>query len=790
MKHSQPKFKLLQYFSLTSLIAFIVTITFLGLFYRYQSLTYLLTLGEENNVALTQSFSNSLWLKFDDFLTNTKSLSVAELRRHPQTALLEEAVHRQMQGLSVVKVKIYDLTGKAVFSTDKTQIGEDKSKFARFIAAKSGQVVTRLDHRHSFDAISGTVNNVHIISSYIPIYSQGATKEIEGVFELYSDVTALEERIEANQRTIILVTTLVFTLLYLVLFAIVKTASKTIHSQNRALLKSRAQYKKQAQQEAIAAERSQATAKIIDRVRRFQDLKTIFQETTRELRDVLQCDRLIIYQFNPDWSGQVVAESVGSGWISLIVEQKKHEVVGSSHLDTDRCLLGDWSQGDKGDIVEPDQFIKETQGGKYTLGQKFTAVDDIYSQDFPDCYLKSLEKYQAKAYLIVPIFQEKKLWGLLGAYQNNRKRVWQDQEIDLMMLIASQLAVALQHAEYVNQLKLQKRDLEITVQELKLAQQQVIQQEKLAALGQLVAGVAHEINTPLGAIQASASDNSKALIAAISELPKLSEYLNESEKDTFFKLLDLAILSKPFYSSRERRPLKRHLTNQLKEYQIDNPRRNADLLIDIGVHGEIDLYLSLLKHPQVNWILDLTYNIACLMSNNHTVITSVEKAAKVVFALKNYARFDHSGQKKLTDITTGLETVLEIYHNQLKHKIEVLRHYHELPNIWCYPDELIQVWTNIIHNGIQAMSEGGTLTIEAFAANNGIKVEISDSGSGIPPDIQERMFEPFFTTKSSGQGSGLGLHISRKIVDKHQGKIAVVSEPGHTRFSVWLPDGQ
>ncbi len=198
-------------------------------------------------------------------------------------------------------------------------------------------------------------------------------------------------------------------------------------------------------------------------------------------------------------------------------------------------------------------------------------------------------------------------------------------------------------------------------------------------------------------------------------------------------------------------------------------------------------YWSLLQHSQVNWILDLAYNLTRLLSNNRTILTSVEKASKVVFALKNYARFDASEEKQLAQVQDGLETVLEIYHNQIKQNIEVVRNYQDIPEILCYPDELIQVWTNLIHNGIQAMKTGGTLTLTTTLENEGIKVEVSDSGSGIPPEIKEKIFEAFFTTKSTGEGSGLGLHISKKIIDKHQGKINVDSQPGQTKFTIWLP---
>lgn len=169
------------------------------------------------------------------------------------------------------------------------------------------------------------------------------------------------------------------------------------------------------------------------------------------------------------------------------------------------------------------------------------------------------------------------------------------------------------------------------------------------------------------------------------------------------------------------------------------------------------------------------------------ILNAVDRSAKIVFALKSYSHFDQSGNKQLMQVTTGLETTIAIYQNQLKRNIHLIRDYQDVPDIWGYPDELIQVWTNLIFNAIQAMESGGTLTIAIRKAEEYVEVSITDTGLGIPPEVQQKIFDAFFTTKPAGEGSGLGLHICKKILDKHQGQIKMESNPGHTQFSVCLP---
>ncbi|WP_181314371.1 HAMP domain-containing sensor histidine kinase [Phormidesmis priestleyi] len=334
-------------------------------------------------------------------------------------------------------------------------------------------------------------------------------------------------------------------------------------------------------------------------------------------------------------------------------------------------------------------------------------------------------------------------------------------------------------------------ELANALQQLQATQQELIQSEKMAALGQLIAGVAHEINTPLGAIRAASGNTAKALEESLQELPKLFQLLSDEQQIKFFALLERGLKAQTHSTStaREKRQWKRSLTDYLENHHIDQARSVADTLIDMGIYEQIDSFLPLLNDRHADWTLQLAYNLVRLKGNSENILLAVDRAAKVVFALKSYTHQDYRGEKSLAQISDGLETVLTLYQNQLKQGVEVIRHYETVPPILGYPDELNQVWTNFIHNAIQAMNHKGQLEIgiEHDRTHNQIVVSIIDSGCGIPAEILPRIFEPFFTTKAAGEGSGLGLDISHKIIEKHAGTIAVESQPGRTVFRIMLP---
>ena len=217
------------------LVAFTIFAVVLGIFYRQNAINELLALGEVKNAALTQIFSNSLWPEFEPFLSSLSGTSGDEIRAHPETDRLRQAVLEQMSGLSVIKVKIYNQEGLTVFSTQESQIGADKSSNEGFVSAINGEIKSDLTHRDTFDSFEGELSERDVIFSYVPI-ARGKDSPIEGVFEVYDDVTPLLNRIDKIQQKIVFGVFMILGILYLILFLIVRYADKLINRQRQVLI--------------------------------------------------------------------------------------------------------------------------------------------------------------------------------------------------------------------------------------------------------------------------------------------------------------------------------------------------------------------------------------------------------------------------------------------------------------------------------------------------------------------------------------------------------------------------
>ncbi|HEU0202318.1 MAG TPA: EAL domain-containing protein [Burkholderiaceae bacterium] len=229
----RPEFKLQRYLSLTSLLGVAAVIVGLLMFNRHLAFKTLMEHEARSNEALTRAFANTHWPQYSAFVEGAHGLDAEALAKHPDNARLRLAVLAQMKGLSVVKVKVYDLGGLTVFSTDPKQIGEDKSRNAGFLSAKAGRTASDIAFRHKFDAFEEVINDRNLVSSYVPIRG-GASGQVQGVFEIYSDVSDLVAQLEATHWRIVGAVVGSLSLLYVFLFLLVRRADRILSAQSDA----------------------------------------------------------------------------------------------------------------------------------------------------------------------------------------------------------------------------------------------------------------------------------------------------------------------------------------------------------------------------------------------------------------------------------------------------------------------------------------------------------------------------------------------------------------------------
>ncbi|MEH2412512.1 GAF domain-containing sensor histidine kinase [Nostoc sp.] len=439
-----------------------------------------------------------------------------------------------------------------------------------------------------------------------------------------------------------------------------------------------------------AMERQELLAATIDKIRQSLDIKTIFRTTTQAVRELLEVERVAIYRFNQDWSGKFVADSFKDGWKP---------------------------------VVQAQPMIIET----------FEDTDD-------DNQLPRNETF-------VPIREGEKLWGLLVAYQNSQPRYWKEEEINLLAQVGVQFGIAIQQAELLEQTKRQTLEITQALQELKQTQTRLIQGEKMAGLGQLLAGVAHEINNPISFI--------------FGNLIHLTEYTQE-------------------------------LLNVVKLY-----RQNSSLLPT--VQQQID------KTDLEFLIEDLPKTLESMKVGTERICEIVLSLRN--FSRTDEAELKPVDIHEGLD-STLLILGHRLKNNNQRPALEIVKEYANLPLIECYPAQLNQVFMNLLSNSIDALEEKFktiqekylklsqrcpkiplTIWISTQAVNNQIVIRIADNGLGIPEEVRSHIFDPFFTTKAIGKGTGLGLSISYQIiVEKHHGQIKCSSKPGEgTEFLIKIP---
>ncbi len=277
-------------------------------------------------------------------------------------------------------------------------------------------------------------------------------------------------------------------------------------------------------------------------------------------------------------------------------------------------------------------------------------------------------------------------------------------------------------------------DMKEAHEKLKNTQKQLIQSEKLASIGQLAAGIAHEINNPVGYIN--------------SNLSTLGKYI-----ESFTEILRAVEIFQVYF----------------KDDQIDKAKNVLNELYEFERNNDIKYMIS-----DVDNLLRETKE-------------GVDRIKKIVWDLRTFSRAD-MGERKLSDINKIIEGILSIVWNEIKYKANLKKEYGEIPLIDCNPQEIGQVFINILVNAAQAIVDKGLITIKTYNDEEKVFIEISDTGIGMSEEVSSKVFDPFFTTKEVGKGTGLGLSISYDLVKKHNGDIYVKSVQGQgTTFTIWFP---
>ncbi|MGK7901465.1 MAG: GAF domain-containing protein [Hormoscilla sp.] len=551
------------------------------------------------------------------------------------------------------------------------------------------------------------------------------------------------------------------------------------------------QVEAQKEHQAQLAAQERALARVIERIRQTLDIEDIFTATTQEVRQILKCDRVVVYRFFANWDGEFMSDSVAPGWPRLVGDDIKR--------------------------VWPDTYLQETQGGRYANHETFR-VDDIYQVGHSECHIEILEQFQVRAYCVVPVFVGDKLWGLLGAYQHSGPRHWEDTEVALLAQIGNQLGVGLNQAQLLDQTKIQSTELRTTLADMSAIVDNL-------ADGLLVTdtqGIITRFNRALKAMFNLEDVNLKGQKMSAHFPPELAALIGQSKPEG----QEVVTAEVELENDRTGQAL---ATSIIKEASGDEGEQclgSVILIRDVTVEREVDRmktdFLATVSHELRTPLTSVLGFASIIKEKLEEVIipaipTDNRKAQKAMKRVAANINIIVDEAERLTALINDVLDIAKMEAGRVEWNVEPtnpvlileraiaatssLFEQNNLQLIKDFPgvlplvavdrDRLIQVIINLISNAVK-FTDAGSIACRARVENKALVFSIEDTGIGIAPEDRDKVFERFkqvgdiMTDKP--KGTGLGLAICQQIVEYHGGRIWVESELGKgSTFSFTIP---
>ena len=363
---------------------------------------------------------------------------------------------------------------------------------------------------------------------------------------------------------------------------------------------------------------------------------------------------------------------------------------------------------------------------------------------------------------------------------------------EVLMRVRNQLTLVTLKQQLVDK----NKQLNQTIHQLKQNQRAAIKSNEYTALEKITLGISQQVNNPLLAIKNSLSQLNQFGNSSLKDIPIFLQQISAEQQKYFIALLKQARNRNvnQLLSAEEAEELKAKIIAKLSRFELQGTEKVANILFDLGSDEEIEEFLPLLTDK--NYLATLEY--AFLLNNLHKSVDCIQDSASkftnIIHALDNYAQIQQqNSQKRQSHLKNTIEIALNSLGEKMPQGIQIMRNYGNVPAIYCYPEDLQQLWLHLIQNAIDAIGSLGIITINLHQQDNNLVVDIIDTGEGINPELVRKMCDPFFTTKSPGDNIGLGLTIAKQIIDRHRGSIAVnllpakTTLPGKTKFTVTLP---